>query len=221
MSLSRSRSAVLDIAPKISRGAQQLDLLGSFLGRELCPSIKTNVHTKNCSRILSTRPIAQTARIYFRDASDSLNGILSAHDNAIDTLRADRSDIQQALDHADKKVRKWYALLYQKDDKEVGEDKRRLFAERTTWWDTLDGAIEELLTGREIVSRTMNRYSDSSAGLDVLVQTLDEMAGREGLTRLHCGISEAEGIERQFKEVVAMAASDDEGQSFEKYYDAL
>ena len=217
----QSRSAVLDLASKISRGSQQIDLLGSFLGRELCPSIKTTVHTHNCSRIASTRPIAQAARIHFRNACDSLNEILSAHDHAIGTLRAYRSDIQQALDHADKKARQWYALLGREDDQEAGGDRRRLFAERTTWWDTLDTAIDELSAGREIVRRKINKYNDSSAGLDVLVQTLDEMAGREGLTRLHCGISEAEGIERQFKEVVARAASDDEGRSFEEYYDAL
>ena len=212
---------MLDIVSQISRASQQVDLLGSFLGRELYPSIKTNVHNGNCSRIVSTRPIAQIARIYFRNTSNSLKETLSAYDHAIDTLYAYRSDIQQAVDSANKKARKWSALLGQEDDQEGGEVRRRLFEERTKWWKILDDAIEELLVGREIISRKVNRYSDSSAGLDVLVETLDEMAGREGLTRLHCGISEAEGIERQFKEVVAVAAGEDEGRSLEEYYDAL
>ena len=221
VSFNQLRSAVLNLASKISRASQQVDLLGSFLGRELYPSIKTNVYHRNCSRIISTRPIAQTARIYFRNTSDSLKEILSAHNHVMDTLYAYRSDIQQAVDRANKKARKWSTLLVQEDDQEVGGDRRRLFEERTKEWKMLDDAIEELLIAREISSRKMDKYSDSSAALDVLVETLDEMAGREGLTGLHCGISEAEGIERQFKEVVAMAAGEDEGRSFEEYYDAL
>ena len=221
VSFNHLRSAVLGLASKISRASQQVDLLGSFLGRELYPSIKTNVHNGNCSRFVSTRPIAQTARVYFQNTSDSLKEILSAHDHAMDKLYAYRSDIQQAVDSANEKARKWSALLGQGDDQEVGEDRRRLFEERTKWWKMLDDVIEELLIVREISSRKMDRYSDSSAGLDVLVEMLDEMAGREGLTRLHCGVLEAEGIERQFKEVVAMAAGEDEGRSFEEYYNAL
>ena len=221
LSFNQLRSAVLGLASKISRASQQVDLLGSFLGRELCPSIKTNVHHGNCSGIVSTQPIAQTARIHFQNTSDSLKEILSAHDHAMDTLHAYRSDIQQAVDSANEKARKWSALLGQEDEQEVGEDRRRLFEERTRWLKTLDDAIEELLIGRKSISWKVDRYSDSSAGLDVLVETLDEMAGREGLTRVHCGISEAEGIERQFKEVVAVAAGEEGGRSFEEYYDAL
>lgn len=55
-----SRSTVFNITSKFSRDTLQVDLLDTFLGRELSPSIKANVSIGNCSLIVSARPIVQT-----------------------------------------------------------------------------------------------------------------------------------------------------------------
>lgn len=219
ISFNESRVAVLNNTSKLTRGIQEVDLLGSFIARELSPSIKTNVHTGNCSLLASTRPIAQTAQVHFRDTLDSLSEILSSHNDAVAALRASRLGVQQALNNADKEVRTWTAFWGQKGDKESGNEKRRHFTVMETWRDMLDDAIERLLTGREIVSLKVNRYGLASADFDILVERLEMMAG---LTESHCGISEVEVVERLFKTTVSKAANDDKGApSFEGYYDAI
>lgn len=222
ISINESPVAVLGITSKFTRGIQQVDLLGSFIGRQLSPAIKTNVRTGNCSLLALTQPIAQTAQTHFRDTLDSLNAILSSHDHAVSALKVSRFGVQQALNNADKELRTGFGLWSQKSDKESGDEKNRHVAEMETWRDVLDDAIERLLIGREIVNLKVNIYGGSSADFDILVEELDRMAGTEGLIESRCGVSEAEVVERLFKVTVSKAADDVEGtQSFEEYFNAI
>lgn len=151
-----------------------------------------------------------------------MNEILSAHDNAIAALQAYRLRVQQTIDNADRKARPLLIKVdsWSRKGKE-GEENRRRDTKRTVWRDKLDSAIEGLSTEREIVNLKINKYSGSSADFDVFLQILDRITNKtEGLTQSYCN-SEAEVIERGFKEAVTKAANDDEGQSFEEYYNAL
>ena len=221
ISFDEPRFAIDDVALKLSRGIQQVDLLGSLVGRQLSPSIKANVHTDNCSLVASIRPIAQTAQVQFHDTLDAFNEILSSCENTITALIASQVGVQQALDHADKELRSWDSI-WKSRDKDDGAKKRRDFTEMQTSRGILRDATESLSSVREIVNLKVGRYRRSSAELDILVENLDMMARPEGLTQSRCGIAEAEVVERQLKVTVSQASSDVQGTpNFEEYYNAI
>ena len=221
ISFDEPRFAIDDVASKLSRGIQQVDLLGSLIGRQLSPSIKANVYTDNCSLVASIRPIAQTAQVQFRDALDAFNEILSSCDHTTTALIASHLGVQQAMDHAEEELRSW-ETPWKSIDKDDGAKKRRDNEEMKTSRGILHDAIESLSSVKEIVNHKVGRYRRSSAEFDILVENLDMMARTEGSTQSRCGIAEAEVVERQLKVTVSQASSDVEGtQNFEEYYNAI
>lgn len=222
ISFDESRFSVDDVALKLSQGIQQVDLLGSLIGRQLSPSIKANVHTDNCSLAASIHPIAQTAQVQFNDTLNAFDEIRSSYDNAVTVLTASRFGVQQALDHADTEMRSWNIKMLKWNFEEDGEKKRRDFTEMETSRRILKDAIESLSSVRETVNLKVGRYRRSSAELDILVENLHMMTRTEGKAPSRCGIAEAEVVERQLKVMVSQASSDVQGtQSFEEYYEAI